>query len=286
MAPTIASKVGKFVGPYAQRADTLSLHLSRVLQTSAGIDTTLCTVCYTLTLLHSQLTRVLAQRYEKLAFGAISKSLASPGETLLASLSAPSTRLAATCASVKALADLISDFRIFFRLWGLVTIYAWGRETYTTPPRDPVVKILLWAQIGASATFQVLENAAYLAVKGVLRGEKWERRQTRWDALSNRWWMAQVVLELLRLARVRQMQFNEEFGAQTVGEGEKEVKVQSQELERKWWNEVYLNAGWLPLTLHWSFEDPAHSPVSETWIGICGMLAGVSGFRKVWEETA
>jgi len=207
-----------------------------------------------------------------------------PGETVLASVEPPRSGLSETCASVKALADLIGDFRIFVRLWGLLDVYKSARDTYTKPPRDAIIKTLFWAQLVAYGTFQFLENGAYLASKGVLRGERWAKREPKWWVWSNRWWMAQVLLELLRLLRVRQLRYNEDFGAEETDDS-KQVKIQSKELERRWHRSFYANAGWFPVTLHYSFEHESDSPVSDSWLGICGMIPGIIGFRDVWEQT-
>lgn len=79
------------------------------------------------------------------------------------------------------------------------------------------------------------------------------------------------------------MRYNEDFGAESVGdEGEKEVKVQSRELEEKWWRQFYANLGWLPGGLHWSLWDEETSPISEAWLGLTGMVPGVIALQDAW----
>lgn len=277
----------------AKSTDAILTRLNYVLSSSAGVEAVLCTLCYTLVFTHAQLQRRLERQYGRLAVALASKASESmyPGETVLASIEPPRTRLSETCASVKALADLIADFRVFVRLWGLVSIYASARDNYMTPPGDAILKLVTWAQVGANTAFQVLENGAYLANKGVLRGGKWTNRESHWWVLSNRCWMAHSVLEFLRLLRVRQLRYNEEFGAKAeqqdepkMGVAGSEVKVQSEALKKRWQRDFYANAGWFPLTLHWSFEDESSSPMSETWIGICGMVPGVIGLMNAWEQ--
>ena len=154
----------------AIRTDDFLTHLNRVLASSAGVEAILCTLCYTLLFVHSRLIRILEKRYERLALAFVTK--ASSPFTGVASIAPPRTRLSELCAGTKALADLIDDFRFFTRLWGLIAIYGCARENYLSPPGDAVLKTLVWAQVGVSGVFQVLENGAYLAGKGVLRGEK------------------------------------------------------------------------------------------------------------------
>ncbi|KAK4904524.1 hypothetical protein LTR49_026044 [Elasticomyces elasticus] len=93
-------------------------------------------------------------------------------------------------------------------------------------------------------------------------------------------WIIDLELPMLR--------YNEDFGAKNEdGDSDPkvnvaEVKVQSEELRRKWHSDFYANAGWLPLTLHWSFADDT---LSETWIGLFGMLPGIAMLRHVWKQT-
>ena len=97
--------------------------------------------------------------------------------------------------------------------------------------------------------------------------------------------MARVVLEMLRLMRVRQLQFNEDFGAEEVKGQGGAVQAQSKQLERKWQRELYANAGWFVPTLHWSMYDETRSPVSEAWLGMSGMIPGIIAFQDAWKET-
>jgi hypothetical protein len=191
---------------------------------------------------------------------------------------------------------------------------------------------LLYASLAAGTVFQVLENVALLVGKGVFRGEKLRERESWFWVVSNRFWLAQLGFEVLRLARVRQLKFREELGAERVVEGEKEVlldediqggmalrmqerkqepgwdetgehvaehtqqvmqastqqlvKLQSAELEKRWWRQLYMTAASIPLAVHWSFDDVYASPISETVFAGCGMIAGIIGFQDAWEETA
>lgn len=92
--------------------------------------------------------------------------------------------------------------------------------------------------------------------------------------------MAHVALDLGRLVRVKQLRRRK--GEKVFGQ-EKEGKVEMIREEARWWSEVYVNAAYTPLTVHWSLE---HGWVSEAWVGFLGMVAGLVGFRELWEETA
>ena len=267
-----------------RKADIQLLHLARVLQFAEGIDATISTLAFTFQLVHSQLTRLLARQYEKLALLLATKSSEHllPGEAIFTTIEAPHTRLAELFACMKAGTDVLIDVWVFTRLWGLVNIYKWARDTLSTPPRDPIIKTLVWSQIVCATSFQVGENIAYLASKAMLPASRWpEGRVAKWMAVACRFWMGQTVLEILRLLRVRQLQYNEDFGAQEV-EGEKEVMVQSEALKHKWKRQWYAQMGWLPLTLHLSYLDPTDSPLSETWQAVCGLVPSALALQDVW----
>ncbi|KAK4992258.1 hypothetical protein LTR50_001238 [Elasticomyces elasticus] len=293
-------KSARYITPSLLRllstTDSYISHLTRCLSTASGIDTTLLTISYTLTLLSSQLTRALRAQYELLALSLVSKAsdVLLPGETIFAEFEPPQTKLALVTAGTKALADLISDFRIFLRLWGLLGIYAWARATYFEPPKDAVVKVLVWAQVAVNTAYQILENGAYLAQHGVLRGERWSAKsQARLWAWSSRFWMGHVALEFLRLGRTWQTRDRAGEGlgigvGQVAAEGvaeddEKAVKVSRKEDMEAWWRTMRVNLAYAPMTLHWSMEDGC---LNDTQVGALGMVAGFIGFGQLWASTA
>ena len=267
-------------------------HLTRTLSTATGLDAFLATACYTSLFLHTQLS---------LTTGNFLRASAYPR------LQPP------TNSALKALYAALEDHRLFSRLFGLFPLYTSVLEALRKPHRDPAVKTLLYASLAAGAVFQVLENVSLLVGKGVFRGEKLREREGWFWAISHRFWLAQLGLEVLRLARVRQLRFREELGAERVMEEEEKeavwvedgkegvaertqelmeastkelVKVQSAELEKRWWRQLYVTAASIPLAVHWSFEDLGRSPVSEAVFAGCGVIAGVIGLQDAWEETA
>ena len=263
-------------------------HLTRTLSTATGLDAFLATACYTSLFLHTQLPHFT-------------------GGFLRAS-----SRVTTGSPALKALYNALEDHRIFSRLFGLFPLYTGVLDAWRKPHRDPAVKTLLYASLAAGTVFQVLENVALLVGKGVFRGERLREREGWFWAVSNRFWLAQLGLEMLRLARVRQLRYREELGAERVVEQEKEtvwgeagqdsvaertqelmeasmkqlVKVQSAELEKRWWRQLYVTAASIPLAVHWSFEDLSRSPVSESLFAGCGMIAGLIGLQDAWEVAA
>lgn len=112
--------------------------------------------------------------------------------------------------------------------------------------------------------FQALENAAYLATKGVLevKGE----RIVGWYRWSARFWAVHVLMEFVRLWRVGQT-----------------ADLKDEKAEAKWWRDLYVNVAWAPMTWHYSV---AGGLISEASVAGLGLVAGVLGLREAWKVTA
>ena len=268
-----------------------SCHLShltvlfRLLSSTTNLDTALLTLAYTLHLLHASLARITSARLllatqrlvEKLTEAAPGALL--PGETLIATLApAPTSKVLRTQQSVKALAGLIDDFRVFTRLWGLLRIWAWATSLWRSPPKDWVIRTVLWTQVSANVVFQYLENCAYLASKGVLGLS--DKKIARWYTWSARLWATHVLLELVRLAREAALQRDH---MPLEERAEKEQKIQKTQIATKWWRDVYVNAAWMPLTIHWSMQEGF---AGEGVIAAIGLVPGLLGLREAWRATA
>jgi hypothetical protein len=287
----------------ARSTDRTLVRLSKLLSTPGGTDVLLCTTSYTLTLIHALLSRLLEQRLALIATEIAEKAdgILLPGETLIASLPAPTSTkvIAQAVGSSKALAEVISDFRIFVRLWGVLGLYTWARSTYQDPlPRDAgrkekVLRALTWAAIASCVGFQVLENGAYLSSKGALTTSSWtgevgKARENRWWLWSSRFWAAYVGVELLRLGVERYHKASSSILAQD--DGEKEDKIQREEAWKKvklehwlWWKDLASNVAYAPMTVHWSLE---RGLLSDLGVGVCGMVAGGALLADAWSRTA
>jgi len=161
------------------------------------------------------------------------------------------------------------------RLWGLLGIYKWAKGLTENPPSDRVLERIAWAQVLVNVAYQVLENGAYLASKGVLRWD--ERKQARAWVWSSRFWMTHVGLEFARLGYL----WSERRRARSKGK-EKEVLGDVEE-ERAWRRDLVSNAAYAPLTVHWSLDEGI---VGDTWVGVLGTIAGGVDFAQVWKNTA
>jgi hypothetical protein len=284
-------------------ADRNVVRLSKLLSSPSGTDTLLCTTSYTLTLLRALLSRLLERRLTSIASEIAEKAdgILLPGETLIASLPAPTSTkvLAQIVGSSKALADVISDYRIFVRLWGVVGLYTWARSAYTSPlpddasSKEKVLRKLTWAAIASCVGFQVLENGAYLSGKGALTTANWtgevgKARENKWWLWSSRFWAVYVGVELTKLAV---MKLNRELSAvEGQGDGEKEDKIINEERIKKeklenwlWWKDLASNLAYAPMTLHWSMEQGL---LSDWGVGACGIVAGGANLVDAWRKTA
>lgn len=281
----------------ALSTDRTLVRLAQLLSTPAGIDAFLCTIGYALELLSALASKSLETRLKHIATDIVEKANGLlPGEALIATLPTSTTTqlLAQTAESSKALATILSDYRIFVRLWGLFGIYTWTRSTVLSshPPitsrKDKVLRGVLWSQIVSGWAFQILENGAYLASKGVLTGRGWageegKRRETRWWVWSSRFWSAHVVLEGVRLLVLRSHENHVSHAEKEKDEEEKLIKERSQREDREWWRDVVSNVAYFPMTLHWSIEEGL---LSDAGVGICGMFAGGALLVDAWKDTA
>lgn len=154
--------------------------------------------------------------------------------------------------------------------------------------------------MAANTAFQVLENVAVLAEKGVLRkgwdGAAGRIRRKKLGLWSSRAWMLHVGLEIGRLVRLWGMsEGKEESGKEDEGDGKGaalksqigdevviEAKKEKNTGEEKWWRDVLVNAAYAPITMHWSVEDGI---LAEPFLAALGLVAAGSGFRQAWRET-
>jgi len=188
----------------------------------------------------------------------------------------PTSRLLVTAQRLKALSALISDFRIFARLWGLLNLWAWGKRVLENPSKDVVLARIAYAQVLVNICYQYLENGAYLSGKGVLGWDK--QRQGRAWVLSSRFWMAHVGLDFVRLWREWQTRRKD-----VDGNGDDKVKEQSEEEWRRLWRkQLVVDLAYAPLTVHYSLEKGL---LGQFWVGLCGSVAGIAGFRFFWNNT-
>ena len=253
--------------------DAFLSHLHRCLQTPAGIDTVLLFVGYASRLTSSLLLSTPSHNLQTSARAFLAKFVADAAKL-------PRLNTAQTARSLRALADMLSEFRMFTRLWSLLGLYLNLKRLTARELSGEGAKLgafdraMPWLQAGSLVTLQVLENSAYLAMKGVLP----LKRETTGRAFiwSARCFAAYVGLEIGRLVveKIRKER------------GEKGEKVESKELEawRGEWKTAFVKSlAWAPLTVHWSLEGGL---VSDLAVGALAFIPGVIQISKLWKDTA
>src|SRR5438552_2361508 len=106
----------------------------RILATSSGTDAVLSFTRYSFLLLSTVLPWLSPSGLRHQLRMLLTKS--SIPDAMLLSASAPATTSIRAAMSLRALSDVISDFRIFARLWGLLGTWAWGGAVLSNPPTD------------------------------------------------------------------------------------------------------------------------------------------------------
>lgn len=261
----------------------LGLILWRVLATPAGTDRFLMTICYTTLAASTALSKLSTHQLRQTARRLIEAAISLPPDTtvLINTSALPTPRLLRLSKSLEALSSLISDFRIFVRLWGLLDIWQWGSGLLQNPPADKTLENIAWAQVAVNAAYQWLENGAYLSSKGVM-GWSADKQNNAW-LWSSRFWAAHVGLDLYKLLyQERKRRTRKPVGDQ-YGEEELNLKLQERKERVAWKRMMIVNLAYAPLTVHWSLEEGL---CSDGWVGALGSIAGIAGLRELWRITA
>jgi hypothetical protein len=179
---------------------------------------------------------------------------------------------------------MCSDVRTFTRLWGMLGVYASARKLQSARPADSVLHGLAWSQTLSIAAYLVYENGYYLAAKGVLRGWS-DEKQKRWARTSLRLFLAYLLLDWVRLFRVRQLREDKKKKEEEQeGEGDKEGAVEAaKEEEAVWWRTAIVDAAYTPLAIHWSGKNGI---LSDGWVGALMSVVGLVKFSAAWAQTA
>jgi hypothetical protein len=264
---------------YLSKTDRTITHLNTILSTPSGTDTILCSLRYTTLLTSVLLSSISLSRIHKSALALIETAISLPPNTtvIIDTASIPTSRLLVTAQRLKALSGLISDFRIFARLWGLLGLWAWGKAVVVNPSKDKVLARIAYAQVLVNVFYQYLENGAYLSSKDAL-GWSSEKQGRAW-VWSSRFWMAHTALDFVRLWREWQIRRGEKEGKE-----DEKVKEKSEEAWRGFWRkQLVVDMAYAPLTVHYSLEKGL---MGEFLVGLFGSVAGLTGFRYLWRNTS
>ncbi|KAJ5672098.1 hypothetical protein N7507_001225 [Penicillium longicatenatum] len=206
--------------------------------------------------------------------------------------SQPSAPLASSApARWSALSNLASETRYNLRLFGLLPLWIWGSETIKSPPSDPIIHALTHLQVISNVIYQLLENIAYLAGKGIV-SKKWIDKYggiDLWYIWSTRGWFGHIFFQFFVLWRqhvLRKRRLAEKRAAAGNVETE-EIKAEEAEalrLEiRSWKKSLVNNTIWAPLCIHWCFEKGVGIP--ENLTGLVSLMAGAWGLYDSWVAT-
>ena len=310
-APTPAPKpkplpLRELLAATPSNVDAFLAHLQRCMSTPSGIDTVLQIVGYSSRPTAAILSTLVQPALKRSASRLIAIASALPPQATLIfdakTLPSSSAALALNLArKLKALSVLMSEARTIMRLWGLLSMYFWGRrlvlnlrrkkqqqqqqpgeKASTTLTESKFETGLSWAQLAFFNDTATTENILFLSSKGVLDvAPKTQGKLGLWCA---RCWGSFVGLELVRLfhessKRGKRTRAEKFAGGKTVATVEREER----EWKSAWRKTVVRNLAWAPLTVHLSVEREI---VSELGIGALGCIPSVIQMYDLWRNTA
>lgn len=279
-------KPAGFKAPVAiKKLDGFISHLNRLIHTRDGHDSVILFAAYVAQLAAAILEtsgNANLQKWANKVVALVPKALASRAPSLplgskLFSLLSAAPRLQLRLAErLRALVDMLDDWSVMSRLWGLLTMWMLTKEFITTPntddkePRVRKVKTVISAtQIVSLIGFFILENVSWLSRRKVLAwSDKSQPKLILWCVRS---WGVYVFAELGRLLFERVRKRRGETGPEDAG-------AQAQ------WNKQFVeNLAWAPLTVHWT------TPGGLLPESVAALLASYAQFISVqglWKETA
>lgn len=148
-------------------------------------------------------------------------------------------------------------------------------------------------QVVSNVIYQLLENVAYLASKGVLPKRFVEKYGgiDKWYIWSTRGWFGHIFFQFFVLWRQHILRKRRVVAQrEAVGNVETSEEIQAQENEalrleiRSWRKSLVNNTIWAPLCLHWCLEKGIGIPESLT--GLISFMAGAWSLHDQWAATA
>ncbi|ETW83424.1 hypothetical protein HETIRDRAFT_241554, partial [Heterobasidion irregulare TC 32-1] len=183
------------------------------------------------------------------------------------------------------LASTVSDARMLWRIWGLLPIFQWLISLERSPPPTRRLLTIERAQGWSMLAYYPMEHLYYLLSHEIIPSSislPFSRSS------SSPFWALYVVLQFAHLREDRALLLRRE----RVLSKEKVKGQEHAELERRWdawWNELAVNVGYLPLTVHWYEEHCIYLSIPRfniIWVSIFGFAAAIASFRSGWKATA
>jgi len=175
------------------------------------------------------------------------------------------TAISPTSVRLKKLSVKLADVRVLLRLQGIIPTYQCFLAAHASPPSDATLATVAKLQTYANMFYFPLENAAYLASHEIIPMTK--RTETQLWLWSSRFWAAYVVLEFIRLYRIRQIQKK--------GKGKEKAGNAGDNWSRKWWAQLILNLSYAPQTIHWSVEGGVFREIDIAYVGVVAAIASI-----------
>ncbi|KAK9370033.1 hypothetical protein V1509DRAFT_618342 [Lipomyces kononenkoae] len=263
----------------AKRSDPALAKADRILSASSSLDLNLMTLQYALVFVSESITavhnrRVLRQVYRQLSILLNYFGSGSNMAVVTADVAVPRPSIAVR---MRTLSSLISDIRIFHRLWGLIGLLRWAIATLQSPPKDSWLAAVAYLQVVSNLLYQPLENIAYLGSHDIIPVSK--AKINRLWVVSSRLWAAHVILEFVRLGRQKYLAVQK--NKDDAGEKKAEAKTESAMAEVLWRRQLLVNTAYFPLTIHWSMQTGF---LSELAVGVLGTVAGGARLIPLWKQ--
>ncbi|KAJ5102180.1 hypothetical protein NUU61_004402 [Penicillium alfredii] len=268
--------------------DVTIRRIDRLLSTASGQERALATINYVTSILHhvSASAPWIAVQIRLGILARVRGRHLGPPRVKSPTSAAATSRWAA-------LSSLASETRYNLRLFGLLQLWIWGSETLKSPPADPVLRALAVLQVISNVIYQLLENVAYLASKGVVSKRFVEKYGgiDKWYIWSTRGWFGHIffqffvlwrqhVLRRERVAEARAAAGRVESKTTTKAEDSEELRLEI----RAWRKSLVNNTVWAPLCFHWCLEKGIGIPAYMT--GLISFLAGAWSLHDMWAATA
>jgi len=195
----------------------------------------------------------------------------------------------------------VGDSRTLWRIWGILPIVQWLISLERNPQAIPTRELLTIERLQgwSMLAYYPLEHIYYLCSHGImpatipsvasLFSATAKPIHLNTDAIaiwSSRFWALYVMLQFAHLKEDwKLIKMRERTLRKAKGTGLS--PAEKTELQQRWdayWNEVVVNVGYLPLTVHWSLERGIFK--NDVWVGLFGLIAAVASFRSGWKATA
>ncbi|KAI5290368.1 hypothetical protein KEM54_001734 [Ascosphaera aggregata] len=251
----------------------------RLVSTSIGEDRFIGTCGYTAQIIHYLISPAFSSLINRY------RSLQGKSRNVPAIANKNATKISPQLLALSALA---SETRTTLRLLGLFPLLTWGSSTLKSPPRDKVLGPITFTQIISIILYQYLENVAWLTTKGVLSPSNFIVRRlggvSRTFIYSVRFWLFYIILQILKIVRERQLARQARLTKEATGKWDDEsVRAEAEGL-RAAKKSLVSSLSWLPLCMHWSFENGIGVP--QEVVGLLSFIAGSWALKDQWAETA